>query len=220
MVLAGGEVRRLVDADILERLEAANWEHMALALTDYALFKVRRLKWRTGDKESLPKGMTAEDLACEAIEKVWSGERQWNPTESPDLLAFLKSVVDSLVSHLVLSADHLYVQRMPETSDGREIEELLKVADPSSDTAQDIVTVQHDPECLVISRMTAERFVGALFEEIAGDGELEGMVTALMGGAVKPKEIAKEMGIEVERVYKLRERLDRAVMRVEKRLPN
>ena len=219
-MLAGGEVRRLVDTDVLERLEAANWEYIALALTDYALFKVRRLKWRTGDKESLPKGMTVGDLAYNAIKEVWSGDRRWNPTESPDLLAYLKSVVDSLVNHLVNSADHLQVRRMPETSDGAELEELLKVADPGSDTARDIVTVQHDPETLAISKMTAERLVGALFEEIAGDGELEGMVTALMGGAVKPKEIAKEMGIEVERAYKLREKLNRALMRVEKRLPN
>lgn len=211
-------VGRLIDPDVREKLERADWERITLTLVRYALFKVRRLKWHTGDRESLPEGKTAEDLACEAIEKVVSGDRRWDPTTCPDLLRYLKGVVDSLVSHLVVSEEHRRVRRMPQTDEGQEVEELLTMADPTAETAEHLVSVQVDLETRVVERLAAERFVDALFDQIAGDEELEAMVDILLRGIVKPKEIAAETGMNVERVYKLREKLDRAVQRVEKRI--
>lgn len=203
----------MVDPDVCEKLERADWERITLDLVHYALFKVRRLKWRTGDRESLPEGKTAEDLAYEAIEKVLSGDRKWDPAACSDLLRYLKGVVDSLASHLVVSEEHRRVRRMPQTDEGQEVEELLRLSDPAADTAENLV----DPETQVVGRVAAEQFVDALFDEIAGDKELETMMDVLLRGIVKPKEIAAETGMNVERVYKLRERLDRAVQRVEKR---
>lgn len=210
----------MVDPDVQERLAGADWDRISLRLVDYALFKVRRLKWRTGDRESLPEGKTAEDLACEAIEKVLSGDRRWDPDACPDLVEYLKGVVDSLVSHLVISEEHRRVRRMPQTEEGQEVEELLKLANPGAATAKHLVTAQIDPETQTIGKMEAERFVGEIFEEIAEDKELELVMDALLRGNVKAREIAAETGIDVGRVYKLREKLDRLVRRVEKRLQN
>lgn len=213
-------MRRLVDRVVQEKLEEANWDEITLRLTAYALFKVRRLKWRTGDRESLPEGKTAEDLTYEAIEKVLSGERQWDPAACPDLLGYLRGVVDSLVSHLVISEEHRRVRRMPQTEEGQEVEELLTLAKPGAETAEHLVTIQIDPEAQTVGKMEAERFVGEIFEEIAGDKELEMVMDALLRGNVKPREIAVETGIDVERIYKLREKLDRSAKRIEGRLQN
>lgn len=117
-----------------------------------------------------------------------------------------------------MSEEHRRVRRMPQTDEGQEVEELLTLADPTAETAEHLVSVQVDPETRVVERLAAERFVDALFDQIAGDEELEAMVDILLRGIVKPKEIAAETGMNVERVYKLREKLDRAVQRVEKRI--
>jgi hypothetical protein len=210
----------LVDPDVQERLAGADWDRITLLLVDYATSKVRRLKWRTGDRESLPEGKTPEDLAYEAIEKVLSGDRKWDPAGCPDFVEYLKGVVDSLVSHLVISEEHLRVRRMPQTEEGQEVEELLTLAKPGAETAEHLVTIQIDPEAQTVGKMEAERFVGEIFEEIAGDKELDVVMDALLRGNVKPREIAADTGIDIERIYKLREKLDRAVNRVEKRLQN
>jgi hypothetical protein len=219
-VLPEGEVRRLVEPDVQDRMAGEDWERITLLLVDYALFKVRRLKWRTGDQESLPEGKTAEDLAYEAIEKVLSGARKWDPATCPELVGYLKGVVDSLVSHLVISEEHRRVRRMPQTEEGQEVEELLTLAKPGAETAEHLVTIQIDPEAQTAGKMEAERFVGEIFEGIAGDKELEMVMDALLRGNVKPREIAAETGIDVERIYKLREKLDRTVRHVERRLRN
>ena len=73
--------------------------------------KVGRLR----GTESLPAGKTPEDLVQESVEKVLSGERRWNPRKQPDLLAHLKSVVDSVVNHLAECKEHALVKRFPVT---------------------------------------------------------------------------------------------------------
>ena len=45
----------------LSLLNQADWRVLQLKLLEYALFKIRRLNWRTGG-EVLPKGLSAEDL--------------------------------------------------------------------------------------------------------------------------------------------------------------
>lgn len=102
--------------DALKQFNEADWPQITLKLVKYALFKVRRLEWSTGD--FLPKGLLPEDIALEAIRKTCEGlakgqsgksgkgVRNWEPEAYPDLLEFLKSVVDSDVHALVESLEH------------------------------------------------------------------------------------------------------------------
>lgn len=103
---------------IFNLLEQANWIKIGLRLTKYATSKTKHLGWRTKNYDSLAQGKTPEDLAYKAIEKVFSGDRQWNPDKNPDLLDYLESVVDSLVSHLVESQNNKRLQYFPENNDG------------------------------------------------------------------------------------------------------
>jgi hypothetical protein len=87
-----------------KQLSPDELEDITVRLTNYAAWKVKRLNWQTDSSESLPTGIEPTDLASEAIMKLWSGQRRWNP-QNPEwelrhLLTWLKGVVDSLVSHL------------------------------------------------------------------------------------------------------------------------
>lgn len=93
-----------LDEDILRQLKESDWERLTPRLVKYAIFKVRRLEWRTG--AFLPKGLLPEDLALEAIRKTFEGVRLWDTLKKPALLEHLKSVVDSDVHALVSSAEH------------------------------------------------------------------------------------------------------------------
>lgn len=101
--------------------------------------------------------------------------------------------------------------------EGPEVEELLKIADPAAETAEHLVRIKADPENQVLQSIALESFVDNLINEFGGDEELETMFDCLMNGLSKPREIAAETGMRVERVYKLREKLDRVVKRVELR---
>lgn len=103
---------------VLKLLSQVDWRQIALGVTDYAIIRVQRLRWKTASYKDLPQGMTPADLAYEAIKKVIGGERPWDPEQHPDLLRYLKAIVDSLVSHLVESEDHERLQRLPQTQEG------------------------------------------------------------------------------------------------------
>ena len=87
-------------ADISDR----QWTVIMNRLTLHADNKLRRLIWRgvPGLRGGIPAGgIRAEDLAAEAIVDLLEGRRVWNATRDPDLLNWLRDVVDSKVSHLV-----------------------------------------------------------------------------------------------------------------------
>jgi DNA-directed RNA polymerase specialized sigma24 family protein len=96
-------------------LVEADWKDIGVRLAGYASWKARNAAWRCGGSAVLAGGRTAEDIASEAILKVLAGDRGWDPDRGP-LLPYLRRVVDSLLSHLALSADNRLVQ-----TDGRRL---------------------------------------------------------------------------------------------------
>ena len=96
-----------MDETIFEHLQKADWDDIAVRLTDYAVKKARRYRWRTGTAIG---GESAEDLAFEAIKRVLDGDRKWNPQENHDLFQYLTGVVDSLLSHLSESPARILVR--------------------------------------------------------------------------------------------------------------
>ena len=66
------------EADVHRELADADWADIGIRLTAYASWKARTLRWRLG-RDALPAGKSAEDLAADAIVKVLSGERAWEP---------------------------------------------------------------------------------------------------------------------------------------------
>lgn len=85
---------------ILNKLSNQNWEDIIIRLTDFAS---KQLKFWNLINEKKTKGLLAEDIAMDTIEKVIKGEWNWDPEKS-DLLDYLKfHVVRGLVSNLAKS---------------------------------------------------------------------------------------------------------------------
>jgi hypothetical protein len=207
-----------VNRAALERIPQAEWKRIAIELATYAAGKVRRRRWRTGNREDLAKGQTAEDITQEAVALVLSDDRPWDPAKEPDLLQHLRDVVDSLVSNLVTSKDNRLVGRLPETEDGVVAEEMLKRARPGAAHAEHLTKAPVSAEQEVVAAeeeavaaAEEERIAGEVFAAASGDQELERVVEAIMDGHGKAAEIAAATGFQVKRVYQLLRTLKRHV---------
>lgn len=93
-----------MDPTVEQALRDADWADLGVRLTAYAVWKARNLAWRHGRGELTLGARTPDDLAAEAILKVLSGERGWDPRRGP-LLPYLQGVVDSLLSHAAATPD-------------------------------------------------------------------------------------------------------------------
>jgi hypothetical protein len=211
----------------LTLLNQADWKNIQLKLLEYACFKAGRLKWRTG-KDTLPKGLSPEDLVVGAIQKTYEGAishetgpgiRRWNPETSPDLLDFLKSVVDSDVNHLVSSEEHrltnYHAQSTPEEA-ADAIDRL--VSDNQADPEQYLLRSEHE--------RNEDGFVdyfNDLHESFAHDPQVQKVLVSyreqsMKSETIKPAAVARETGMQIEEVRNAIKRLRRRVMTGKDRL--
>ena len=205
-----------MDSTIFERLNAQDWENLSVRLERHAHWKVQRLGWVTGSGENpnLPKGMSAEDLAYQAIERVLTGTRSWNPDKEPDLFKLLCDVVDSLVSHLVNSEEHKerknqvngdFLYDYPDRGDpgdrrvGRGFVSDFHVAEPGRDGGA-------SPE---------ERFFYLAIEALSDDPDLLRVFELCYDGMDKAADIARSTGIPVDLVYRLKEKMRRRLTKLQ-----
>lgn len=176
------------DSERLELLRKQDWGAILLKLTAHAVYKVQRLSWQRGKKD-LPGGREPKDLAFDAMKMVWTGERTWDPVKQSDLLKHLKSIVDSLVSHLVESPEHTQRQLLED-----EVE--LGVFDPPD---------ERTPSPL--DEVIAADIFGKLWDRAKGDEDLELVLCCIEEGMSKPTDISDTIKIPVDRVYKAKKKL-------------
>lgn len=211
--------------DALKQFNEADWPHITLKLIKYAMFKVRRLEWSTGD--FLPKGLLPEDIALEAIRKTCEGLvsnekgkgiRVWSPEKNPDLLEFLKSVIDSDVHALVESLEH----KTTNYSGNVSAEDATAIASASIDeVARRSGSAPRDPE-QVLERSQAEReqlkrykdVMERLTKACAGDEEELLVLMAYQEAAksnepVKPSLVARYAGLDERTARNAMRRLSR-----------
>src|SRR5678816_3905696 len=84
-----------MDPTVEQALREVDWADLGMRLTAYAVWKARNLAWRYGRGELSLGARTPDDLAADAILKVLSGERGWDPRRGP-LLPYLQGVVDRI----------------------------------------------------------------------------------------------------------------------------
>ena len=183
---------------VLHLLENADWKDIILKLTHYALQRARVYSWKSGKSDQLLGGKTPEDIACEAIEKVLTGTRDWDPDKYPNLLTHLQWVVKSDMEHLASSMEHQATARMPEPGEGEEGYETIP--DPSSPTPEEEL-IAHEKEDL------EERLKGELYAMVKGDEDLETLLLCFEEGIDKPEIIATQTGWDVSKVYNLKRKL-------------
>lgn len=206
--------------EALAKISSGDWERINLDLTRYALSVSRHLRWRTANTMELPGGETVDSVVSKALEKLFSGEREWNPEKDPDLGRYLRNVIDSLLNHLAVSHDNVKVTRRPEkdSSDAKDWESGSLKRDPSSDW---LAPVSRTPEAMALAREQAQiedRALDLLLDSCKEDQMVMTVLEANMDGIDAPSEIATAKNLSVKDVYKAVKRMDRKLEALRKRL--
>jgi len=206
--------------EAISRISDDEWRNIALELERYALSVSRGLRWRTRNPVELPGGETVTAIVSKAIEKLFSGEREWDPQKEPDIRKYLRGVIDSLLNHLAESQDNTLVTVAPEPGSMNypAWESGSQKRDPSVDW---IVPPNRSPEAAVLHQEQAaleDRALELLMEECADDEVLMSVLEAMMDGYEKSAEIAEHKGIPVKDVYNAAKRMDRKLEIVRRRL--
>ena len=205
---------------VLELLEEAGWEEIVRKLTFFAYGQARRYPWRSRSYKILPGGKTPEDIAVEAIEKVWNGKRDWDPERHPSLLLHLEWIVRSDMGHLFESTQHQKTMRFPEI--GNALEEPANPGEPSAfqggfDRPSGILDPER--ELMLQEQQELEDSVKAeLSAVVEGDEDLGLLLLCFEEGLDKPEAIAEQMGWEVTKVYNLKKKLLRRAASIKERL--
>jgi hypothetical protein len=198
-------------------------EKMILELGYYASKVSSEYRWRTNDKQSLPKGETVNSVVSLALEKVWSGERRWNPERQLDFKRFMRDVIDSLINHLAQGKDNILLRSAPQ--EGRPGRDDLDWHTGSKKAAHTewLARAETTPEQALLdqeSEAKKNEAIKALLDECASDQVLTKIVNAMLEGHDQCGEIAEAAGIEVKDVYNAMKRLDRKIASVSRRMAN
>ena len=63
----------------ISEISDEEWQQIILDLGWYAVSVSRRLRWRTKNPIDLPRGETVDSIVSKALEKLFSGDREWDP---------------------------------------------------------------------------------------------------------------------------------------------
>ena len=197
-----------MNKEVIDQLEKADWENIILKLGRHSAVRINRLSWR---HRMLPVGLEVEDIVLESIGDTLGEERKWDPNKNPDLLNYLKSVVDSKISHLLELKEYLVTEPLEKTINEQE-KNLLDTTEVKTDFEGDSAQMFADPEEALVEkeeREHAKNAVELLREKIQGDEELEEIFLCLEEGYTKPSEIAEQLGVDVKEIYNREKRLKR-----------
>ncbi len=192
-----GEKDAALAGSAITSLTRRDQEQLILELTDYANFLIcTRTRWIP--RGVLPQGYDAPGLAMEALSRVLDGRRRpWDPQKEPTLTAYLKSVVKSIFSEMLKAAE-------------RQRSELAAV-DPEG---RDLVAAAVSPNAgadLELERAQLEEKILGEFH----DDEDQLVLICLFQEFVKPAEIAKETGLGVADVYRIKQKIKRRLVRLQ-----
>jgi hypothetical protein len=183
------------------------WTELVERLTHHAACKLARLTWRGLKLKrggAVPGGVCPADLAAEAITDCIEGKRQWNQEAEPDFLSFLRSVVDSKVSHLAELLENRFTRRIAESKEGL--------------PAYEVPDRAPDPAKVCLDKDALEKLRAAILKEIEGDTLVEGIFECLESEITKPADIAVVLGVDVKEVNNAQKRLRRKVEKVKNNL--
>jgi hypothetical protein len=187
----------LINNDKKGKLDSYDWESISRVLLDHTLLKVNKAYWRSG-RANLPGGNQVKDIVVDSIGAVYLGERNWNPEDEPDIVEYLKGVVDSKVSHLLERYDHKHQQYK------------LGGGDTSVTTAEDspipdLEDVGQNP----LSEAIAQDWWNRLWKASGDDEDMQFVLICFEEGVTDRSGLAEKLGWEVIRVDNTLKRIRR-----------
>lgn len=206
--------------EAVSKISDDEWRGIALELERYAFSVSRSLRWRTRNPTELPGGETVDSIVSKAIEKLFVGDRDWEPDKEPNIKNYLKGVIDSLLNHLAESKENTLLTAV--TKPGSVDAPAWEGGSPKRDPAADwLVPTRPSPErTLLMQEESAlkDRALDLLIDECADDNILIEVLEAMMDGADTSAEISKTKGIPIKDVYNATKRLDRKLEKVRGRI--
>lgn len=148
--------------------------------------------------------MRAEDLAAEAIVDLLEGRRVWDASHDPDLLDWLRDVIDSKVSHLV------------ECKENRVLRRFLADMDETENAAvsRGTANTQRLPDQTLVEAEDVAALCESIRVELAGDDVAFPLFRCCVDGISKPAEMAVILQLLVQTIYDAQKRLRRGVERI------
>jgi hypothetical protein len=187
--------------DVIAAMDAQDWDRLYLDLIKYAMHLMRDNYWAAVWNGRLPGAREANDIVMETVQDVLVGTR----TADPDLplVAVLKMVIKSKVSHLLDGLENRSTVDVVETEDVDERPE-----DFLSDTQA------HPDEAAAINDAEAQnsKLLDLLLDEVSDDDALLKILGCLIDGLSKRDEIAKALAMTPSEVTNHRKRLDRKLV--------
>ncbi len=186
----------MIDESTRKQLDSQDWAEIVPKLSDYAVMKVNKAFWR-GGKEYLAGAKQIEDIVAGAIEATYRGERKWNHARVPDVVKFLKRVIDSDVSHLLKSYEHEH--RDYAANSGHLLDDLDRAVAPDpADPGQD-----------PLSEAIAGDLWQRLWESADGDEDMQSVLLCFEEGVADRSGIAEKLDWDLPRADKTLRRIRR-----------
>jgi len=216
-----------LNPEFIELFKNADWPMIKPKLAAYALMKVRLLHWNTAFG-SLPEGKTPEDIVHEAIQSTLrglltdatgDGLRKWNPAKDPDLLLYLKDVVDSMVNNLVTLKEHKVNNYSADVS--QDVAANILQTSIDNNEHKDALAQRSSPEDVVIkgqiAKLEQERYTNlkAVLYKVFEDKDDELLVIMAMeeiaesDDEITPTTILDKTGLNKEQIKNIRKRIKR-----------
>ena len=188
----------MVPDDTKALLKAYDWDDAIPRLLHYALQRIRRNSWKGISGSS----QLAQDIVQDAVLKIHTGERSWDPATHPDLFIYLKGVIKSMISHAVLSPQNKRQILESSMSVENETPFLETVSSGLPSPLQNIAAQEAEKD--------ANEFICNLIDYLHDDPPLMKIVECILDDIVKPRDIAQKLNIDINEVYNRQKRLCRA----------
>lgn len=188
--------------DALAKFEKAVTDEFMERLISFALRRKRAHYWRGVWDGHLPGGNEAKDIACEAVDDVLLGRRTWDPEKKPDLLDFMRSVVNSKISHLVESAENEKDELALAATSKDGVDHFDTLPNKNAATAAIQLQEKEDEE-------RNSELILSFYDFVADDKLLQGIVGCTIEGVTKRAEIAAALKVTEHEITNANKRLDR-----------
>lgn len=185
-----------------------DWLELHHRLVLHAHRRCRKLGWRKRSMENLPGGYSPDAIANEACARWLDGTRRRDqekyPGDSP--LNYLKGVVDSIISDHVRGTEHKLEVSLEGACEAPGGEEGNYRREVSTDEGSALTSPPASPEYYTYFR----EILRQIQVRISDDADLMSWYRYSCDG-MKTCEIAKAMGISINKAYPLRRRFLRRI---------
>lgn len=188
--------------DALAKFEQTVTDEFIERLAAFALRRKRSRYWRGVWDGHLPGGNEVADIVQEALDDVLHGRRTWDPEKHPDLLDFMRSVVNSKISHLVTGAENTKEElaRVATHEDGTD--HFDTAPSKTTATAAEQLQAKEDEE-------RNSDLLFSFYDFVADDQLVQGIVGCTIEGLTKRAEIAAALKVKEREITNANKRLDR-----------